>query len=52
MPLNTLDFDHPLVLGKRREISEQNVQRLERIFERNGCLRLQEENVVNAVVLD
>jgi hypothetical protein len=52
VPLNTLDFDHPLVLGKRREISEQNVQRLERIFERNGCLRLQEENVVNAVVLD
>ena len=52
VPLDALDFDHPLVLGKRRDISEQNVQRLERIFERNGCLRLQEENVINAVVLD
>jgi hypothetical protein len=51
-PLDALDFDHPLVVDKRREISEQNVQRLERIFERNGCLRLQEENVINAVVLD
>ena len=52
VPLNTLDFDHPSVLGTRREISEQNVQRLERIFERTGCLRLQEENVINAIVID
>lgn len=51
-PLDALDFDHPFVVGLRRDISEQNVQRLERIFERNGCLRLQEENVINAVVLD
>ena len=52
VPLDALDFDHPLVLGQRRETSEENVQRLERIFARNGCLRLQEENVINAVVLD
>jgi hypothetical protein len=51
-PLDALDFDHPFVVGQRRDISEQNIQRLERIFERNGCLRLQEENVINAVVLD
>jgi hypothetical protein len=52
VPLHTLDFNHPLALGKHREASEQNIQRLERIFERNGCLRLQEENVINAVVHD
>lgn len=51
-PLDALDFDHPLVVGKRRDISEQNVRRLEHIFERNGCLRLHEENIINAVVLD
>ena len=50
--LDGLDFNHPLAIGKHRELSEQNVQRLERIFERNGCLRLQEENVINAIVHD
>ncbi|KZM26577.1 hypothetical protein ST47_g2216 [Ascochyta rabiei] len=52
VPLHTLDFNHPLVIDKHRKLSEQNVQRLERIFERNGCLRLQEENVINAIVHD
>ncbi|KAF1363093.1 hypothetical protein EJ07DRAFT_104137 [Lizonia empirigonia] len=51
-PLDALDYDHPFVVDKRREISEQNIQRLERIFERNGCLRLQEENVINAIIRD
>ncbi|KAF1353041.1 hypothetical protein EJ07DRAFT_134654 [Lizonia empirigonia] len=52
VPLDGLDFDHSLVVDKRRELSEQNVLRLVRIFGRKGCLRLQEENVINAVILD
>ena len=52
VPLSTLDFNHPLALEKHREVSKQNVQRLEQIFEQNGCLRLQEENVINAIVYD
>ncbi|KAF1840100.1 uncharacterized protein K460DRAFT_399124 [Cucurbitaria berberidis CBS 394.84] len=50
--LHALDFDHRLAVNKHREVAQQNVKRLEKIFERVGCLRLQEDNVVNAVIPD
>jgi hypothetical protein len=40
------------VLDKHRDLSHENVIRLERIYEQVGYLRLQEENVINAVVED
>jgi hypothetical protein len=52
VPLTSLNFQHALVQNKHRAISPSNVWRLEKIFERNGCWRLQEENVINAVVQD
>ncbi|KAH9873409.1 hypothetical protein IAQ61_004032, partial [Plenodomus lingam] len=48
--LDSLHFEHPLVLEKHRNESLDNVQRLEKIFERSGCLRLHDENILNAVV--
>jgi hypothetical protein len=50
--LDSLTFQHALVEDKHRAISEENVRRLERIFEHNSCLRLQEEHVINATVYD
>jgi hypothetical protein len=52
IPLNALRFGHRTVLNKHRDLSHENVIRLERIYEQVGCLRLQEENVINAVVED
>jgi hypothetical protein len=40
------------VLEKHRDLSRENVIRLERIYEQVGCSRLQEENVINAVIED
>jgi hypothetical protein len=40
------------VLDKHRDLSYKNVIRLERIYKQVGCLRLQEENVINAVIKD
>jgi hypothetical protein len=40
------------VLDKHRDLSYENVIRLEKIYEQVGCLRLQEENVINAVIKD
>ncbi|CAI6337035.1 unnamed protein product [Periconia digitata] len=48
--LRSLDFSHNLTQQKHREISKKNVDRLRNIFSRNGCLRLQEENFINATV--
>jgi hypothetical protein len=48
--LQSLHFEHPLVLEKHRAESSQNVRRLQRIFQKTGCFRLQDENVINAVV--
>jgi hypothetical protein len=48
--LDALNFQHTLAREKHREVSAPNVLRLEKIFERNGCLRLQEENVIDAIV--
>jgi hypothetical protein len=48
--LASLQFQHPLVVEKHREESSQNVRRLQRIFEKDGCFRLQDENAINAVV--
>lgn len=50
--LHALHFDHPLVERKHRSISQKNVRRLQRVFGEVGCLRLQEENYINAVVDD
>ena len=49
--LDALNF-HPLVQQKRRKVSQKNVRQLQKIFEKVGCLRLQEENFINAVVDD
>lgn len=51
-PLNCLQFNHQLFLNKHREESPQNVRRLQKIFEKTGCLRLQDENIIDAVVED
>jgi hypothetical protein len=40
------------VLDKHSDLSHENVIRLEKIYEQVGCLRLQEENVIHAVVKD
>ncbi|PVH95424.1 hypothetical protein DM02DRAFT_690214, partial [Periconia macrospinosa] len=48
--LSSLDFSHSLAQEKHREISKKNVERLRKIFLKNGCLRLQEENFINAAV--
>jgi hypothetical protein len=40
------------VLDKHRDLFHENVIRLEKIYEQVGCLRLQEENVINAVIED
>ena len=50
VPLHALRFGHSIVLDKHRELSHENVIRLERIYEQLGCSRLQEENVINAIV--
>ena len=52
VPLNSLNFKHNLVKKKHRDISQQNVLHLVEVFERNGCLRLQEEHVIDAVIRD
>ncbi|KAH7551129.1 hypothetical protein BM1_10003 [Bipolaris maydis] len=50
--LDCLQFNHQLFLNKHREESPQNVRRLQKIFEKTGCLRLQDENIIDAVVED
>jgi hypothetical protein len=50
--LGSLNFRHSLVQDKHRATVEENVLRLEKVFEHNGCLRLQEEHVIDAVVRD
>jgi hypothetical protein len=52
VPLHALKFGHRTVLDKHRDLSHENVIRLERIYEQVGCSRLQEENVINAVIED
>ena len=52
VPLYALKFQNKLVLDKHRELSEENVRRLQNIYEQVGCNRLDEENVINAVVED
>jgi hypothetical protein len=52
IPLESLNFQHELVQEKHRDVSHTNIARLVRIFEQNGCLRLQEEHVINAIVRD
>jgi hypothetical protein len=50
--LVSLSFEHSLVKQKHRDTSQQNVLHLVEVFERNGCLRLQEEHIIDAVVRD
>jgi len=50
--LDSLCFKHSLVRKKHREISQQHVLHLVEVFERNGCLRLHEEHIIDAVVRD
>jgi hypothetical protein len=52
VPLHSLNFEHRLARDQHRELSLDNVRRLESIYEKNGCLRLQEENVINAIIDD
>ncbi|EDU46063.1 conserved hypothetical protein [Pyrenophora tritici-repentis Pt-1C-BFP] len=52
VPLHALNFQNRLVLDKHRELSEENVRRLQNIYEQVGCNRLEEENVINAVIAD
>jgi hypothetical protein len=52
LPLHALRFEHRIVLDRHRDLSHENVIRLERIYKQVGCSRLQEENVINAVVGD
>ncbi|KZM19287.1 hypothetical protein ST47_g9567 [Ascochyta rabiei] len=52
VPLHALKFGHRIVLDKHRDLSHKNVTRLERIYEQVGCSRLQEENVIDALVED
>ena len=52
LPLEELDFHHQFVQSEHREISRENVTRIEKIFQRVGCQRLQEENVINAIIPD
>jgi hypothetical protein len=52
VPLHALRFGHRIVLDKHRDLSQKNVIRLEKIYEQVGCSRLQEENVINAVIED
>ena len=40
------------MLDRHRDLSHENVIRLERIYEQVGCSQLQEENVINAVIKD
>lgn len=50
VPLESLDFRHALTQDQHRPESEENIRRLQKIFARTGCLRLQDENVINALV--
>lgn len=50
--LDAINFHHLLVERKHQSISQKNVRRLQQIFEKFGCLRLQEENYINASVDD
>jgi hypothetical protein len=52
VPLHALRFGHKIVLDNHRDHSHENVKRLKRIYEQVGCSRLQEENVINAVIED
>ncbi|RII17524.1 hypothetical protein CUC08_Gglean002364 [Alternaria sp. MG1] len=52
VPLHALRFGHGVVVDKHRDLSYENVIRLEKIYEQVGCSRLQEENVINAVIED
>ena len=52
VPLHALKFGHGVVVDKHRDLSPKNITRLEKIYKQVGCLRLQEENVVNAVIED
>ena len=49
IPLDALDFNHELQ-KVHRVLSDRAVARLENIFEKEGCLRLQDENHISAVV--
>lgn len=50
--LDSLDFEHTLVQTQHREISLHNVHRIRGIFERNGCLRYEGDNIINAIIAD
>ena len=51
-PLHALKFGHGIVAARHRDLSYENVIRLQRIYEQVGCSRLQEENFINAVIED
>jgi hypothetical protein len=50
--LHALRFGYRVLLDKHRDLSYENVIRLEKIYKQVGCSRLQEKNVINAVIED
>lgn len=52
VPLRALNFHHKLVQQKHRVVLAKNVRRIHKIYQKSGCLRLQEENFINGVIDD
>lgn len=50
LPLTTLNFEHELFKRQHRPVSEKIVDRLRAIFRREGCLRSQSQNWIDALV--
>lgn len=50
MPIEALKFDHDIFVQHHRPISEKIVERLRSIFRREGCLRDDSGNWINALV--
>lgn len=50
VPIDALNFDHRLFKEQHRPHSEKIVCRLQSIFRREGCLRWEQDNWIEAVV--
>ncbi|PVH90216.1 hypothetical protein DM02DRAFT_621125 [Periconia macrospinosa] len=50
--LNALSFGHILVQQQHRQLCPNNVGQIQKIFEKPGCLRLQKEHFINAIIDD
>jgi hypothetical protein len=52
VPLSALNFHHGLGDQTHRELSQKNVYCIQKVFEKQGCLRTHEENFITAIVDD